>query len=691
MNLRNVRCLVAGLAVCLASDNRGCAEPSQADRDLMAAVAAKCFAQANPEADSVEGYDQAFVLAKPGPNWAWPPLVAISADEEVNANARITFVQPGEKPILEDEPNVVWIDVPGFEPQVLTGDADAANGTPPRSSDQPEGTVIQPVLCFKQGYLDKIIRGQEGPLAGTFGHELAHILLGHTLGGPSGPALIKYADSRQREANADELGMELALRAKFDYDAMVAGARLERDEGYRCSTGLRKSGGSFVGMKSTHPGWNDRLALIDQRQRDMWRSADAFENGVYFLMTEQYPAANRCFEEVIKKYPQCYEAWANKGYGELMMFCDGLEPDDLRQFDIGQLVVGGFYPRPQSLTRGVDEDLWFLAVGDLRQALLLKPDLIMAKANLAVAWLVRPAGKETGKAEKLFQEVFEALKQGHYDEEIEPLVRASLLINAGVAENAHGDPVAAEAFFEEAREIIASTSQQAQGGALSNAIRFNRARMLASRSEPAPRKSAIEEFEGYLASSSPAATWWELAFEEYEKLCAKESVEPKAREELAQSRNNRFRPVIGVALADGRLVTLNQSVGELAKSIGEGQRQAVVKGTTIHRRRYADLGLDLLCTDKVLAIRLQGAKAPPLVLKAAGLSQETRELRPGMNAAELDELLGGDATQCVPRYGTSSAIIYNFYYRLGFGVRLTDEKKVMEIIVAQIPEAAGVD
>lgn len=671
---------------------RAHAEPSEADKQLLATVAARCFEQAHPRAEAVEGYDGAFALAQPGVNWAWPPLVALSGDKEVNANARITFVAPGEKPVLDDEPNVVWIDIPGHEPKLHDGEA-GAGAQPPRQSDQPAGTYIQPVLCFKQGYMDEIIRGQEGPLAGTFGHELCHLLLGHTFGGPRGTALVQFADSRQREGDADELGVILALRAKFDYDAIVAGARLEREEGYRCAyMPLKKSSGSFAGLTSTHPGWNDRLALIDSRQREMWRSADAFENGVYYLMTEQYPVAIKCFESVTKKYPQCYEAWANKGYAELMMFCDGLEPDDLRQFDIGQLVVGGFYPRPQSLTRGVDEELWFEAVGDLRQALLLKPDLVMAKANLAVAWLVRPAGKDTGKAEKLFQEVFAALKDGHYDEEIEPLVHASLLINAGVAENAHGDPAAAEKLFNQAREVIAENSEASgAGGSLSNAIRFNQARILASRSEPAPQKSAIAELEAYLASSSPAATWWTLAYEEYEKLCAKQSVQPKARDELAAARNTRFRPVSGVTLADGKIVSLNEPVTEFVEALGEGQKQSVVEGTVIHRRRYPNFGLDLHCTHKVLAIRLQGKKAPPLVLKASGPSQQSYEIRPGMSVAALDEILGGDANKWDRRYGTSGSIIYRFYYNLGFGVRLADEKTVMEILVAQLPDASKAD
>jgi Zn-dependent protease with chaperone function len=652
---------------------------TEVDQQLLISVAARFFDEVNPQAAAVEGFDQPFKRASAGTNWAWPPLVGISTDDESNAFATICYVQPGDTPQLDDEPGLVWLDVPGHRARLA--DSDKAVFELPRFHDQPDGSVVQPVIVFKQGYMDQIVRGQEGPLAGTFGHELAHVLLGHVLRTQTSAPLVDFAVTRQQEADADELGAIVAERAKFDYDAIVAGARLEREYGYRCS---------FLGMRSSHPGWNDRLALIDSRKRELWRSVDAFENGVYFLMVEQYPLAVRCFDEVTKKYPQCYEAWANKGYAELMIFCDALEPDDLRQFDIGHLVVGGFYARPESLTRGIDEEMWFDAVGDLRQAILLKPDLVMAKANLAVAWLVRPAGKEAGRAEQLFQEVSDALKEGHFDEPIDPLVHASLLINAGVAEIANGDPDAAETMFEEARGLIASSNDADRGGALGSAIRFNRARMLAAQTDAAQRGAAVEEFEAYLVASSPASTWWTVAFDEYQALCRDVGKEAKAQHDLASTQRTQFRMATGIELSGGQSITLNDAIQVIDETLGPGHQQTVIENTKVHRRRYVDLGLDLLCTDRVVAIRLQGDKAPPLVLRATGQSQQSQALRPGMALAEVETMLGADAKNWDLRYGTSSSIVYRFYHRLGFGVRLNDDGRITEIIVAQIPQAASV-
>ena len=385
--MSGVKWFISGLAsaiLTLALADSAVHAASEADKALVAKVAAQIYAATDPRGSAVEKFPHAFALAEPAARWAWPPLVAISSDKEVNAFATVALVKPGEKPTLEDEPDVEWVKVPGCESKLA---ADSPNALPEDEAvtaaleGEGDQLVVQPIMLFKQGYLDVVVQGREGPLAGCFGHELAHHLLKHTLIYPSGTPLLRNAAIRQQEADADALGTDLALRAKFDYDAIVAGARIEREDGYRCS---------FLGMNSDHPGWNDRLALIDARRRDTWRSIDAFENGVHFLMTEQYVYAEKCFAEVIRKEPQCYEAWANKGYAELMQFCDGLDADDLRDFDIGQLVVGGFYSRPGTLegTRGIDVEMWFAAVGDLRQALLIKPDLIMAKANLAIAWLL---------------------------------------------------------------------------------------------------------------------------------------------------------------------------------------------------------------------------------------------------------------------------------------------------------------
>lgn len=674
------------LTLLLLSAARPALAVSDDDRRIVALVASRIFAEAEP----IQG-------------WAWPPMVAISDQDVVNAFATIGQIKPGEKPEVKDEGTLTWIDVPV---QAMSGDGElgADDAAPPEPAERgvvkrddeaspahrvdqhDDGTITQPIIVLHQGFLDKIVLGRPERLAAVFGHETAHLLLRHADQLMPGAPLVANMISRQQEADADVLGMKLGLAADFPYKGLVAGILAMRDD---------ENYNSFEGLNFSHPGWTDRVAMIDERQSELWGSISAFENGVYFLVTEQYELAERCFDQVATECPKCYEAWANLGYARLMRYCDALEPEDLRDFDVGQLVVGGFYRRPESLegpTRGIDQQLWFDAVGALKQAIILNPDLVLPKANLAVAYLISPEGKDVGQAEELFSQVTAALKDGTA-EEMDPLVRASLLVNAGVAEMESGDAASAEALFAEAQQLFGDDGGEQESASLVSAIHYNRGRMYAAAPEATQRQTAREELEAYLAGSSSAANWWPLAYEQYRKLCTDQGVEPKVEEALSVAANRLNRMVTGVTLADGTTITLNAAIDDTVESLGAALGQAaqrdVVKKSNIRRLSYAKAGVELLCANEVVAIRLRGAKAPPVVLRAAGPGGASAEVRPGMTIAELDAALGGDANKWDQRYGTNAQIVYRFYARLGFGVLLGGDK-IVEIIVAQIPVEAKV-
>ena len=89
------------------------------------------------------------------------------------------------------------------------------------------------------------------------------------------------------------------------------------------------------------------------------------------------------------------------GYSLLMQYADKLTTDDLRSLEIGQVVAGAFYSRPAWLSgkvRGVDAKLWGEAVAALNEAARLNPGLALVQANLGVAYLLRPTGKDTPRA-----------------------------------------------------------------------------------------------------------------------------------------------------------------------------------------------------------------------------------------------------------------------------------------------------
>src|SRR6267142_1704623 len=236
-----------------------------------------------------------------------------------------------------------------------------------------DGAPDTVVVCFS-GLLDKVIEGDADRLAYVLGHELAHHTLGHTKEKPAQTEFLRVTFTRAQELAADRGGAELALRAGYSLKGGLAALHKMSDLGLSYS--------SFEGLSADHPSMLDRLAQLDRDQQALWRSMSSFNNGVYFLLVQNYALAERAFRQVTKDFPGSYEAWANLGYAQLMQYADSLDTEDLRRFDVGQVVVGGFYRRPQSLeskVRGVNEEMWWDAVGALREALKLKPDLALAK------------------------------------------------------------------------------------------------------------------------------------------------------------------------------------------------------------------------------------------------------------------------------------------------------------------------
>ena len=103
---------------------------------------------------------------------------------------------------------------------------------------------------------------------------------------------------------------------------------------------------SFEGLGKDHPSWKDRIALLDEEQAPLWHAMAAFQTAPTSWSPSSTAPPSACFRAVTREFPACHEAWANLGYALLMRYCDGLEVDDLRRFDLGQLAVGGFYRHP---------------------------------------------------------------------------------------------------------------------------------------------------------------------------------------------------------------------------------------------------------------------------------------------------------------------------------------------------------
>ncbi len=551
---------------------------------------------------------------------------------------------------------------------------------------------VRPFVVIFSGMMSQIIKTEKDPdpagaadrLAYILGHELSHITLKHiTPPRDQKTEFTRLVFSRDQEIAADVTGAELALKAGYSIrKGMETIRRMQK-------LGLEYS--SFEGLNAGHPSWNDRLAHLGRDQAKLWKTMSAFHNGTYFMMCEQYVAAEACFRRVTAEFPKCHEAWTNLGYALLMQYCDGLDTNDLRQFQLGQIIVGGFYRRPQSLeppTRGRDEKLWEEAVAALQKSLALKPDQLLAQADLGIAYLVHPSGKpDLKKAQSYLQD---AANRAAKDDTLEPWMRATILVNAGVADLAGQRTEECARRFEQGEQLgrrsFTGGRQLAVAPGFGLALLYNQALLLAGSPDKPKRAKALEHFETYLVVANPASAWWSLAYERYTALCKEQGKTPTPKKELASDTKARYRMLTSLKLASGTVLTLSEPLTAAVRSLGESV--PVAARTKLTRVRYPQHGVEVLATDTILAICLLGPKAPPVPLQSRGAGAPTQSLVIGMARADLDKMLGDQLYDF--RALDDPNQTYRFYGALGPGVRL-EKDTVAELVIAQLPRRQALE
>lgn len=577
--------------------------------------------------------------------YVWPPQVELAGGPTVNAHAWVRHREVRGKKIPVADPK--------------TG-------------------KLFPYVAVHQGMMDDLVEGNPDRLSFIVGHELAHIILGHVLGTSTAaraktPTLATVF-TREQEHSADILGMQLALRAGYS----IRGARevwlrlmseefLGRHPDWRNYT-------SFEGLGLNHPAWSERLELIDREKATLWRAMSAFENGVFFLAVQQYAAAEESFDRVVEAdaFPDSHDAWANLGYARLMLYLDKLDAEDVARYEVGQLITGSFYKRPETLesqVRGVDVELWNKAVAALRKALSHDPQATLAKANLGLAYLMAPTGRDTSTGARLLDEAAAAALASV---SLPAMNRGAVLNNAAVA-------LAAAGRGGEARERLKQAEAALRGRAWpATAFTYNRALLLSRSADAADRALAAALLSDYLLAERPSSLWWDRAHGLYSKL----SPAPRPRDEFIRMNRARrsLRPVTSVEVAPRVLVTLSEKVGEVTKKLGAVRPVPAVPSTTLMRLPYPELGIELLATRKVEAIFIR-EDAPSLKVQSAGLGARAAELRVGMEAAQIQRLLGSYYEEAPV---TNPAIYYAFYPAVGVAVRYDHAGKVSELVVAQI-------
>jgi tetratricopeptide (TPR) repeat protein len=630
----------AALAVCLTLAAVGCVsagppEPSapnatEADKKLLAEVAAKLLAKLDrtPQFDW-EQIDIGFMQEKSGMN-AYSSFY-------VKDKKRIPIIRIG----LNMMAKVVW----GKTPSDRAGAADR--------------------------------------LAVILGHEFGHLVKDHftkDIGDKSPPLTLAF--ERGQEIEADRYGLELLLKAGYDLEKALAGI-------VRIKEALKEAGmgySSFEGLGADHPSWDDRLAKADADKAHLWKVMAAFENGVTFLTTEDYDTAITCFEKVTKQFPGCYEAWANLGYAYLMKYCDQWDKKDLKEQGIGQVVVGGFYTRVTSIKlRGKDKKFWFNAVGALRESNRLHPGQTVVLANLGLAYLLSPDGKDVGESTRFFAEAAAAASK---DKNIDPVVHAALLINLGVNTLAAGDPDKALAQLDESERIVRTLAVAANRPVpkFDAPLLFTRAMVLSSKADKEAKQQALQMFEKYLKTCSLRSLWWDEGYDKYSEVCKTLGMEPKSRDAFKRDRPEPTKLVTGIKLPNGATVTLGEDIEDVEavlEKLDKGLKSTAVQGTSLIRIRYEKLGIELLASDYVVAIMLFGPNAPSIPLEGKGTGTgKVGELKIGMATAEVEELLGDVYEPCEI---ASTGVFYHFYRDQGVAVR-KEKGKVVGLVVVKIPQ-----
>jgi predicted Zn-dependent protease len=536
-------------------------------------------------------------------------------------------------------------------------------------------------LYITEGYLDKVVIDDEDILAAIMGHELAHITRGHLLKQVvfDLPGLVL---SRDQEFQADLEGVQIAMAAGCTWIGVRAAYLKERE--------VLKDRSDFEGLKGTHPTWEERLALLDKAHVQFWKAMSAFQNGYFFLHAEQYKAAEDCFQGITEQFPDCAEAWANLGYARLMQYCDDLEAKDLRKYGLAQFVAGCCYARPTALTPRGGEKQWRQAIDALQKAIKSDSHLVLAQANLGLAYLVDPDGRQIDKALEHFRGAYNNKGKG-----LDDLNLASLLINHGVAELAGGQQQAAADKFHQARNFLAP-GRSALGTQLESALLYNEAVLAAGSADKHTRSGAFRNLEAYLNQAGPDSTWWTLAYEKYEQLGKDLGLKCQSQATLAQrSAGKLMRMVTSVEVAPGKVIKLGDQHSKATALLDWHKSDGVPIYPTAAIKRFsgAGPGLDLLAHDnrlagdyKILAIFLTSDKAPPLHVQAQGRGAKKLKLRVGMSRADFLAILKDQILE--ETYVDNRAIRYVFFPRLGLGVRFAGER-VSELVVAQVPRRSG--
>ncbi|MBV9492290.1 MAG: M48 family metalloprotease [Verrucomicrobia bacterium] len=269
----------------------------------------------------------------------------------------------------------------------------------------------------------------EDMLASVLGHEIAHnvrshIILSYSLSG-SLDWILSHVDevisndasvspelkekltnlaearfTRVQEFEADALGALYATRA--GYNGFGGAARWIRWAEINLPTYMFEY---VPGSKSSsqqnpldHPTWRERLANLERYKDQIAVLAGEFNWGCFALENLDFERAAVCFGDVVKVFPNSYEAQNNLGLAYHWLYLRSAGATEKFQPSLMNCFVS-FRDR----VRG--QDTLLKAIAHYRKALELNPRALEPQANLAVALIETHDPDNLAEAEALLQKL----------------------------------------------------------------------------------------------------------------------------------------------------------------------------------------------------------------------------------------------------------------------------------------------
>jgi hypothetical protein len=468
----------------------------------------------------------------------------------------------------------------------------------------------QPYITVNTG-LTKITDDVPDRLAYIIAHELTHIIKGHCSRKLlSEKNALASTFSNEDEKEADVEGLKLFLKSGYSYTEAINTFKI-----------LRQVSGDYSPLEAQskdHPSWTERLSYIDEKEELLWRSMSAFQNGVSFLLFQNYKAASNCFINVVTQFPKCYEAYANLGYAYLMQYCDLLDKEDINYFGIGQIVVGGFYRRPQSLegaVRGMDEQLWYKAIKNYNDALKIKPDLSLAESYLGIAYFLDPEKKSINLSLKFLDK---SLNDFESDKTTDPFLKASILVNMCAIEIAMGNDREALSKLDKVQSICNTKENDSNSihysnsfgivnseTQLENSMIYNSALIEYKKNNGALGTKTLKDLLKYLRSFDCSSVWWNLAYKMYQEGSVKSGHSSLTTDQLLAEVSNRTSPVKSITV-NGFTIYLSQEMKEITTMYKKTEKIPIVEDKNIFEYMVPEYSLSIIGDDNVLGIKIKG-------------------------------------------------------------------------------------